>query len=581
MPKRTSDPNYLRARATILAGSPLCHWCGTNPATEADHLIEHDRGGTDNIDNLVPACKPCNAKRGQAYLTRRNNLTRLRREQAITQNGTEIGFFYEPSRPRAPGRDISFSKEDQQGLTLTKTDRDEPAGMGREQPRLETARFGDESFGPLVEVWAATHLMPLMPWQAYAVAGMLEHDGGRLLRREALVSTARQQGKSVLLTSLIGWWVTEHAARLGRPQHVLSTANQLDRAEAIFSALAPVLVERFGGKQLQAIGRKKVTMPDGSTWEIRAASARLHGGSYDLIVVDELWNIPPSVMDDALRPSMIARPNPLLACFSTAGDMSSHSMIHMREQALADIDAGTLTDTYFAEWSMPMGADPKDEQWWGWANPALGTTVTIEALRAAAKKESFLRAHLNQWITTRGAMLDPGVWDACATTRPMPPGGVLAIDSSVDDARYVGTRATVSDGQIMVDVEFVVDSEDAMWEQVARVMADKTVQLAVTPTLELHLPPEFARRYALVGYGELLKFTSLVRSMIQEGRVIHTNARTLSEHMNRAVGVKTAQGYVLSSQKSPGPIEVARTAVWAIALVSRPQTKQKPMLVVS
>jgi hypothetical protein len=51
--------------------------------------------------------------------------------------------------------------------------------------------------------------------------------------------------------------------------------------------------------------------------------------------------------------------------------------------------------------------------------------------------------------------------------------------------------------------------------------------------------------------------------------------------MNRAVGVKTAQGYVLSSQKSPGPIEVARTAVWAIALVSRPQTKQKPMLVVS
>jgi hypothetical protein len=230
---------------------------------------------------------------------------------------------------------------------------------------------------------------------------------------------------------------------------------------------------------------------------------------------------------------------------------------------------------------MPMGADPKDEQWWGWANPALGTTVTIEALRAAAKKESFLRAHLNQWITTRGAMLDPGVWESCATTRPMPPGGVLAIDSSVDEARYVGTRATVADGQIMVDVEFVVDSEDAMWEQVARVMADRSVNLAVTPTLELHLPPEYARRYALVGYGELLKFTSLVRSMIQEGRVIHTNARTLSEHMNRAVGVKTAQGYVLSSQKSPGPIEVARTAVWAIALVSRPQTKQKPMLVVS
>ena len=464
---------------------------------------------------------------------------------------------------------------------MNSQDQLDAAGIGREQPRLESARFGEESFGPAVGAWADAHLMPLMPWQQYAVTGMLEHQAGELVRRESLVSTARQQGKSVLLTAMIGWWVTEHARNLGRPQNVLSTANQLDRAEAIFSTLAPILVEQFGGKSLQAIGRKKVTMPDGSTWEIRAASSRLHGGSYDLIVVDELWNISPAVMDEALRPSMIARPNPLLACFSTAGDMSSHSMIHMREQALADIDNGNLTDTYFAEWSMPMGADPKDERWWGWANPALGTTVTMAALRAAAKKESFLRAHLNQWITSRGAMLDPGVWESCATDRSMPGGGVLAIDSSVDEARYVGTRATVLDGQIMVDVEFVADSEEAMWDEVARVMADKTVNLAVTPTLDIHLPPELARRTVTVGYGELIKYTALVRGMIQEPRVVHTGARTLSEHMNRAVGVKTAQGYVLSSQKSPGPIEVARTAVWAIALVSRPQTKQKPMLVVS
>ena len=575
MPARTSNTAYLQARAAILAGSPLCHWCGTAQATEADHLIEHDAGGNDDTSNLVPACKPCNGRRGARYKARRDANIKARREQAVNANR----FFPETDMPPHPPLSLSFAN--QPGTAVTGPDQLDVVGVGREQPRLESARFGEDSFGPAVASWADRHLMPLMPWQVYAVTGMLEHEGGELRRREALVSTARQQGKSVLLTSMIGWWITEHAATLGRPQHVLSTANQLDRAEAIFSTLAPILVERFGGKSLQAIGRKKVTMPDGSTWEIRAASSRLHGGSYDLIVVDELWNISPAVMDEALRPSMIARPNPLLACFSTAGDMSSHSMIHMREQALADIDNGNLTDTYFAEWSMPMGADPKDERWWGWANPALGTTVTLAALRAASKKESFLRAHLNQWITTRGAMLDPGVWESCTTDRSMPGGGILAIDSSVDEARYVGTRATVVDGQIMVDVEFVVDSEEAMWDEVARVMADRTVNLAVTPTLEIHLPPELARRAGTVGYGELIKYTSLVRGMIQEGRVVHTGARTLSEHMNRAVGVKTAQGYVLSSQKSPGPIEVARTAVWAIALVSRPQTKQKPMLVVS
>ena len=55
MPKRTSNPAYLTARKQILAGNPACYWCG-NPATEADHIIEHDRGGTDTTDNLVPSC---------------------------------------------------------------------------------------------------------------------------------------------------------------------------------------------------------------------------------------------------------------------------------------------------------------------------------------------------------------------------------------------------------------------------------------------------------------------------------------------------------------------------------------------
>ena len=120
-----------------------------------------------------------------------------------------------------------------------------------------------------------------------------------------------------------------------------------------------------------------------------------------------------------------------------------------------------------------------------------------------------------------------------------------------------------------------------MWEHVERIMADKTITLAVTPTLQLHLPPSLNRRFATVGYGELLKYTSLVRAMIVEGGVQHRGTRTLHEHMTRAVGVKTAQGYVISSQKSPGPVEIARCAIWAIALESRPQTKQKPVLVIT
>lgn len=79
MPKRTSDATYRKARQELLKDKPYCHWCKKRLATTADHLIEHDRGGSDTIDNLVPACQTCNSQRGANYLAakkaqRRHNI---------------------------------------------------------------------------------------------------------------------------------------------------------------------------------------------------------------------------------------------------------------------------------------------------------------------------------------------------------------------------------------------------------------------------------------------------------------------------------------------------------------------------
>ncbi|WP_194905013.1 HNH endonuclease [Catenulispora rubra] len=58
-----STPAWRRIRATVLAASPLCHWCGA-PADCVDHLIARARGGTDDPENLVSSCTPCNLARG-------------------------------------------------------------------------------------------------------------------------------------------------------------------------------------------------------------------------------------------------------------------------------------------------------------------------------------------------------------------------------------------------------------------------------------------------------------------------------------------------------------------------------------
>ena len=426
---------------------------------------------------------------------------------------------------------------------LAQTGADQPVNIeiGSELPRLESSGYRGLSYGPLVAVWAEAHMgLRLMPWQVYALTGQLAHDeNGDLIHAEALVSTARQNGKSIALKALIGWWLTDFARLRGAPQNVMSIANRLDRAESIYSDLAPILKEHFGAKLLQAIGRKSATLPDGSKWEVRAASPRLHGASNDLIVLDELFDIHQDVLDEALRPSQIARRSPLMSSWSTAGDSESHAMLQLREQALTDIETGQPSQLYFAEWSIPAGG-ATDEANWRLANPALGTTITLKALRAAAKKDYFLRAHLNLWISARGSWFHPSVWEACATKLEMPSGGILALDSSVDESRYVGVRAVQIDKQIMVHTEFVVDSEQEMWERVNTVMADSRITLMVTPSLEIHVPPALQRRYKLTGYAELLRYTQLVYKMILEGRVIHNGSSMLSEHMCRAVKIGRA-----------------------------------------
>jgi phage terminase large subunit-like protein len=522
------------------------------------------------MDNLRPACRRCNSQTGATYKAKRDALRIQERNNAVNH------FLDTKQTPPTP----CFSN------ILGETGDNQPqlAGIEKHLPRLETVGLNQHSYGARVSEWATNHMgIELMTWQTHSLTGQLCHDGkGNLQFREALVSTARQQGKSVALQALIGWWITELAALRGKPQFVLSVANKLDRAEAIFGFIAPILVDKFGGKAANALGRKSVKMPDGSTWEVRAATPNLHGGSYDLIVIDELWNISAAVVDEALRPSQIARTNPLLSMWSTAGDESSAAMIQFREQAISEIDTGTTGSLYFGEYSMKPGSDPRLETNWIMANPAMGQTVTIEALRAVSKKDSFLRAHLNMWVSARGAWLQPGVWDKQKTDVAMPPGGVLAVDTDLTDGRYVGVRSTVFESKAHVCVEFMVDTEDDMWAEIERVMADTTVNLVITPALHLHLPKSLERRSAVIGYGELVKYSGLIQKMIVEGKVRHRGELSLAEHVNRAVLTKVGGGnVVLSSQKSPGPIELCRCMVWAIAESSRPKTMGKPMFVVA
>lgn len=74
-PTAAPDPRhqaeYLRNREIVLASGDPCFWCGAE-ATTADHVIAVADGSGSNLGNLVPACAPCNSRRGG----KRSNRTR-------------------------------------------------------------------------------------------------------------------------------------------------------------------------------------------------------------------------------------------------------------------------------------------------------------------------------------------------------------------------------------------------------------------------------------------------------------------------------------------------------------------------
>jgi hypothetical protein len=569
------DPEYQRNRRSILAGDPDCHWCGEAKATQADHLIELDSGGDHSLDNLVPSCAKCNASRGARHVNRKT-ANRIQARNASVKKPKK--FLDHQTNTPSPHSLICGEGSDLAGSGVTE---DYRALSGKIEPRLVTPVHAVSSLGPAQAEFARSRMgIELMGWQARAISDQLSLDAnGDFLFREALVSTARQNGKSFALKSLAAWWLVDEARRRGQPQNVLLVANKLDRSIPMYREIVQYLETYHGAKASWTSGHFQCVMPDQSTIKVVAAKDNVHGLTLDLILIDEIWDVAPSVVFDALRPSMIARRNPLLSMWSTAGDEGSATMLRLREQAINAIDSGKPGRLYFAEWSMPPDVDPADRRYWPWANPALGTTIDWPALEAQADggdRAAFLRAHLNLWVSAARSWLPVGLWSSRQAEVDIPGGGVLAVDSSLDESRYVGVRCVPIDGGVVAHVEFVVEKEDAMWEQIARVLEDPKVTLAITPGLEIHTPLPLRRRTETVGYGELARYTSVVRSMIVEGKLWHDGSVALAEHVQRAVLVKTQATTVVSSQKSPGPIELCRCMIWAAAMASKPASKQRP-----
>ena len=311
----------------------------------------------------------------------------------------------------------------------------------------------------------------LLPWQKWALVHMLEiKENGEYRFRRVLIEVARQNGKTTLAVILTLWRMyVDHST------YVLGTAQNLDTSrETWLEAVqyAQHTPELSGAVEQVRQGNTglELKLTNGAVYRVASASRQgARSKSADTIIMDELrehynwdgWN--------AATNTAIAQRNSLTLCLSNAGDHKSVVLATLRKQGIAQIKSGGSFAYY--GWSAPEKAKVDDRDAWAQANPALGYTITEDALAAQLADvgdaiEGFRTENLCQWVKAiREPYLPREAWGKCLDAdsqimegSPLAIGIDTAVDRSFSAVAVAGWR---SDG--VPHVEVVAARSGMVW----------------------------------------------------------------------------------------------------------------------
>lgn len=328
-------------------------------------------------------------------------------------------------------------------------------------PRWATPRTDRPTLGTAARKVADALGLPLMPWQRQVLDTALEYDpvSKRLAYREVILTVPRQQGKSSLLLVLM---LTR--ALWARGQQIRYTAQTgADARRKLIDDWLPALqTTRFGElfRPRLTSGHEALRFTNGGMVGLVATTRRAgHGGTLDTAIIDEAFAQPDARLEQALKPAMVTRDSPQLWIVSTAGTPADSPYLLAKVTAGREIaEAGLTHSVACFEWSAPDDADPGDRATWRACMPALGRTISEEAVEAdwrSMDANEFARAYLNRWTTTLSdPVIAPLRWAALADEGTRPTGPVaLAYDVAPDRASSsIAVAGQLEDGRWWADM---------------------------------------------------------------------------------------------------------------------------------
>ena len=364
------------------------------------------------------------------------------------------------------------------------------------------------TYGPAVRSWMRQQLgITFGRWQQYAIDQVLRHDArGDLIARVALLSTGRQNGKTVIVRSLIDWVLDsgQHAAPFSSWSTILAAAHDAKQARIVYGQVHDDLHNRrltrtrarLSMYQGISAGRLDFDIVTGQPGSSRGWSAGLIG--WDEMLTQRSWD-----MWEALYPTQSAQRSPLMILTSTAGHDDSIVLRAFYDRLIRQATGAEAPDpTFYGAWWQSL--DPDAQLDWAElarANPGIRdgrlTRRALESEYAILPADSWRRERMNHFIDRRAdAAIAPAAWAACRLRDPLkdaPGPFALGIDVQPGGVRAtIAVAAVRADGRIGVEifrdlragVGQVIGSQQLLTElhrfkeRIARVAYDKAIGAA-------------------------------------------------------------------------------------------------------
>ena len=460
--------------------------------------------------------------------------------------------------------------------------------MGQTKPRLHTPLLKANSKIEMVKELAVKIGMPLLPWQEFVLKDMLSVDkDDHWIRKSNLVIVARQSGKTHLarMRLLAGLFCFDE-------KRLLMMAQSRSMALVTFREIVysiencPELLEQV--KMIRySNGQESIELKNGARLDVLASTRESsRGRTADFLYIDELREIGEEAFR-AATPTTRARPNSQSLYTSNAGDAFSNVLNSMRENAL---QAPPKTFGFY-EYSAPPFCKIDDKNAWAMANPALGYTVSVEAIEesiATSSIEATRTETLCQWVDSLASPWPHGsLEDTSDAELKLSVGGYTILAFDVAPNRRT---ASLVAGQLLPDGRIGVGILEQWHSQVS---VDDVKIAAGIKTWYDHFRPKMVcyDKYATESIAQKLFHAGVpiedisgarfyqacgdLLNAITSQKFVHNGQIEFIQQMNNVAAKTNDSGWRIVKRKSAGDISAPISAAMVVHQLVKPLTIPK------